>query len=107
VVVVVVVVVELLIVVCCQRTLLHLDLNRSLRTVLLLSYHWYSSSPSWRKRWVVFTKESLIYFRNSKDKVPRDSISYSTPNDITIECTVDVYAVNTTPVQRRTARASV
>jgi hypothetical protein len=32
-------------------------------------------STTWRKRFVVLTRESLMYFHNEKDKIPRDSIS--------------------------------
>ena len=40
---------------------------------------------AWRKRWVVLTNESLMYFRNPSDKQPRDSLSFKYQNDIQIE----------------------
>eukprot|EP01038_Epipyxis_sp_PR26KG_P011898 gene11898-15921_t len=42
-------------------------------------------SSIWRKRWVVLTTDSLMYFRNQNDKLPRDSLSFQTKNDIKIQ----------------------
>lgn len=44
---------------------------------------------SWRKRWVVLTTDALMYFRNNKDKVPRDTLSFANRNDIIIQRTPD------------------
>lgn len=41
-------------------------------------------SQQWRKRWMVLTPDSLMYFRNNKDKIPRDSLSFSTKNEIQV-----------------------
>jgi hypothetical protein len=62
---------------------------------------------------VVLTNESLMYFRNNKDKVPRDTISFSTRNDITIERTVgkstamDIYTVSNASTMKNRARISM
>ena len=42
-------------------------------------------SSTWRRRWVVLTGDSLMYFRQPKDRVPRDTLSFVKKNNIHIE----------------------
>ncbi len=69
-------------------------------------------SSTWRKRWVVLTTEALMYFRNNKDKIPRDTLSFNTKNDLKIErdpkkaTAIDIY-VNHQSVQKHRDRISL
>lgn len=63
-------------------------------------------SHIWRKRWVVLTTEGLMYFRNAQDKIPRDTLSFATKNDLLIErspqkaTAIDIYVLNQQSVQK-------
>lgn len=69
-------------------------------------------SQTWRKRWVVLTTEALMYFRNSKDKVPRDTLTFTHRNDIVIQrapnqaTAIDIF-INTQSVQKKRDRVSL
>jgi myosin-5 len=69
-------------------------------------------SQTWRKRWVVLTTEALMYFRNNKDKVPRDTLSFTHQNDIAIQRTpdkataIDVF-INTQSLKKKRDRVSL
>jgi myosin heavy subunit len=64
-------------------------------------------SQTWRKRWVVLTTEALMYFRNNKDKLPRDTLSFNTKNDLKIErspgkaTAIDIYVNQQSVVKKR------
>jgi len=69
-------------------------------------------SQIWRKRWVVLTTEALMYFRNNKDKVPRDTLSFARRNEIKIERApnkptgIDIY-INNQSVKKKRDRVSL
>eukprot|EP01033_Poteriospumella_lacustris_P000898 gene899-648_t len=67
---------------------------------------------TWRKRWVVLTTEALMYFRNNKDKVPRDTLTFTHRNDIVIQrapnkaTAIDIF-INAQSVQKKRDRVSL
>lgn len=69
-------------------------------------------SSLWRKRWVVLTTEALMYFRNPKDQIPRDTLSFSTKNDLQIErsptkaTAIDIH-INHQSIQKKRDRISL
>lgn len=64
-------------------------------------------SNIWRKRYVKLTTEALMYFRNARDTVPRDTLSFAVQNDLRIERAVgkpnaiDIFINHQSAVKKR------
>jgi ankyrin repeat protein len=63
-------------------------------------------SKAWRRRWVVLTTHSLMYFHNKDDQIPRDSLSFAN-NDVVVErsaakvTAIDIFISNQTTHKQR------
>ena len=63
-------------------------------------------SEIWRKRWVVLTKDAVMYFQKDTDKLPRDVVSFSVSKAVRIEVApgkpnaIDIYCQQTEKKKR-------
>ena len=70
-------------------------------------------SQTWRKRWVVLTRDCLMYFRSDKDKTPRETLSLTGNEQLRVEpmgdlpCAVDIVMTSSQFSLKKRSRVSL